>query len=71
MLTLNENRKAKSKVTIRKFKDGTLKFQNKYTIVGLEEDKVEQQLLESARSMRRLSKYSKMMITRFLKLKKQ
>ncbi|MGZ9499681.1 hypothetical protein ACXXHO_08170 [Staphylococcus epidermidis] len=59
MLTLNENRKAKSKATIRKFKDGTFKVsKNKYTLVGLEEDKVEQQLLESARSMRRLSKYS-------------
>lgn len=59
MLTLNENRKAKSKATIRKFQDGTFKVsKNEYTIVGLENEKVEQQLLESARSMRRLSKYT-------------
>lgn len=59
MLTLNENRKAKSKATIKKFQNGTFKVsKDKYTIVGLDNDKVEQQLLESARSMRRLSKYS-------------
>ena len=59
MLTLNENRKAKSKATIRKFQDGIFKVsKDEYTIVGLENDKVEQQLLKSARSMRRLSKYS-------------
>ncbi|WP_341637040.1 hypothetical protein [Staphylococcus casei] len=58
MLTLNENRKAKSKATIRKFQDGTFKVsKDEYTIVGLDNDKIEQQLLESARSMRRLSKY--------------
>lgn len=59
MLTLNENVKAKSKDVLRKFKDGTFKVgEEEFRVIGLEDTSVNEELLKSARSMRRLSKYS-------------
>lgn len=59
MLTLNENRKQKSKETIKNFKNQRYKVsKDAYIVVGFEDEKVEKTLMESARSQRRLSKYS-------------
>ncbi|WP_375853012.1 hypothetical protein [Enterococcus casseliflavus] len=59
MLTLNENLKAKSNRVIEKFKDGTYKIsQEGYKFRGLDSLDVSNQLLSSARAVRRLAKYS-------------
>ncbi|PTJ30777.1 hypothetical protein BU026_11210 [Staphylococcus simulans] len=59
MLTLNENRKAKSRKTLSNFINGTYTVsKNNYIVRGLDDKKVKQQLLESARASRRLSKYT-------------
>lgn len=59
MLTLNENRKAKSQATINKFITGeyTVSSDN-YRFLGLDNNLVSQKLSSSARSVRRLSKYN-------------
>ncbi|KOS61638.1 hypothetical protein FJQ98_25210 [Lysinibacillus agricola] len=59
MLTLNENRKAKSQAVISKFAHGEYTISSaKYKFSGLDEDTVTQKLYSSARAVRRLSKYS-------------
>lgn len=59
MLTLNENRKAKSQAVISKFISGeyTISTSN-YSFQGLDNLNVKQKLFSSARAIRRLSKYS-------------
>lgn len=59
MLTLNENRKAKSQAVISKFINGeyTISTSN-YNFKGLDDSNVKQKLFSSARAIRRLSKYS-------------
>ncbi|MED3034055.1 hypothetical protein CBR56_13465 [Bacillus thuringiensis] len=58
MLTLNENRKAKSQATINKFVQGEYTISSaKYKFLGLDENGVTQKLYSSARAVRRLSKY--------------
>lgn len=59
MLTLNENRKAKSQAVITKFIQGdyTISTSN-FKFVGLEQEAVKQKLFSSARAVRRLSKYT-------------
>lgn len=58
MLTLNENRKAKSQATIQKFISGEYTISSsKYKIIGLEDSVVSQKLYSSARAVRRLAKY--------------
>ncbi|MBG9546057.1 hypothetical protein PUS82_09125 [Cytobacillus firmus] len=59
MLTLNENRKAKSQAVINKFVQGEYTISSaKYKFSGLDEKTVTQKLYSSARAVRRLSKYS-------------
>lgn len=59
MLTLNENRKAKSQATINKFIEGDYTISaEKYKFCGLDDDTVVQKLTSSARAVRRLSKYN-------------
>jgi len=59
MLTLNENRKAKSQAVITKFIDGTFTISSSnYRFSGLEQSGVTQKLFSSARAVRRLSKYN-------------
>lgn len=59
MLTLNENRKAKSQATINKFIQGEYTISaDKYKFSGLENNLVSQKLSSSARAVRRLSKYN-------------
>ena len=58
MLTLNENRKAKSQAVLNKFIQGEYKISSEnYTFQGLDDQEVQQQLSMSNRSIRRLSKY--------------
>lgn len=59
MLTLNENRKAKSQAVISKFIDGDYTIStSSYSFKGLDNSNVKQKLFSSARAIRRLSKYS-------------
>ncbi|OZI10190.1 hypothetical protein CEW92_18385 [Bacillaceae bacterium SAS-127] len=59
MLTLNENRKAKSQATINKFIQGEYTISSaKYKFSGLDDNTVTQKLYSSARAVRRLSKYN-------------
>lgn len=59
MLTLSENRKAKSQATVSKFITGDYTISTeKYRFSGLDDDLVTQKLNSSARSVRRLSKYN-------------
>lgn len=59
MLTLNENRKAKSQATINRFIQGEYTISaDKYKFLGLDNNLVFQKLSSSARSVRRLSKYN-------------
>jgi len=57
MLTLNENQKAKSKAVINKFANGDYTISS-YEVKGLDEKNVTDELYNSARAVRRLSKYS-------------
>jgi len=59
MLTLNENRKAKSQAVISKFVQGEYTISSsQYKFSGLNENAVTQKLYSSARAVRRLSKYN-------------
>lgn len=59
MLTINENRKAKSQAVITKFVNGDYTISDsQYRFEGLDQDVVKQKLFSSARAVRRLSKYT-------------
>lgn len=58
MLTVNENKKAKSQATLNKFISGEYKISaENYSFMGLDNPSVQQNLKMSSRAVRRLAKY--------------
>lgn len=58
MLMMNENKKEKSKSVVKKFKNGEYKVsKEEYSVKGLDERGVENNLFSSKRAVRRLAKY--------------
>lgn len=58
MLMMNENKKEKSKSVVKKFQNGHYKVsKEEYSVKGLDEKSVENNLFSSKRAVRRLAKY--------------